>query len=59
MHQILLIVLFIIGALFFNASHIPAWFTSGEKPNHPYWKAYASVAFVVWVLMFILANAIL
>ena len=51
--------LFIIGALFFNASHIQAWFLGGGKPTHPHWKLYGVIGFAIWVLILILANTIL
>lgn len=55
----LFIILFIIGSLFANASHIFVWFLSGEKPTHPHWKLYGWVSLGIWLLMLILANTIL
>lgn len=53
------ITLFIIGALFFNASHITSWFLGADKPTHPHWKLYGLIALAIWLLMLILANTIL
>ena len=53
------ITLFIIGALFFNASHIPTWFLGGGKPTHPHWKLYGIIGAAIWILILILANTIL
>lgn len=55
----LFIVLFIIGALFINASHIPVWFLSGKKPKHPHWKTYGLIGLVIWTLLLVLSNTIL
>lgn len=55
----LFIILFIIGALFSNASHIPAWFLGAGKPTHPHWKIYGVIAGIIWILLLILANTIL
>jgi hypothetical protein len=52
------IILFVIGALFFNASHIPTWFLGGEKPTHPQWKTYGLISIAIWILLLILANTI-
>lgn len=54
--DIAIITLFIIGGMFFMASHIPVWFLSGKKPNHQYWKLYSVIAISIWVLILILAN---
>lgn len=51
--------LFIIGALFSNASHIPAWILGGPKPTHPHWKLYGAISLVIWLLMLVLGNTIL
>jgi len=61
MEQVLFTTLFIIGALFSNASHIPAWLLGGGKPSHPHWKTYAVIAVSIWLLLLILplANTIL
>lgn len=59
MEKFIIITLFIIGALFFNASHIPVWFLSGEKPSHPHWKIYGIIAAIIWILLLVLGNAIL
>lgn len=56
---LIFIILFIISALFFNASRIFAWFLTGEKPKHPHWKLYSIVAMGIWVVILILANTIL
>lgn len=56
MNIILVVVLFVIGALFINASHIPAWLFGDGKPTHKNWKIYGAVSFVVFILMFIAAN---
>lgn len=53
------IILFIIGFLFINAAHIPAWFLSGEKPTHPGWKIYGTIGVIIWILLLILGNTIL
>jgi hypothetical protein len=55
----LFIILFIIGALFLNASHIPLWFLGAGKPTHPHWKLYGIIAIAIWLLILILANTIL
>lgn len=55
----LLISLFILGALFSNASHIPVWFLGGERPTHSHWKLYGLIALVIWLLIFYLANTAL
>lgn len=59
MAKFLFIFLFIIGALFLNASHIPAWFLGAGKPTRPHWKFYGAVGLILWFLILILANAIL
>lgn len=59
MEQIIFIVLFIVGALFLNAAHIPAWFLGGQKPSHPHWKTYAVIAVSIWLLILLLANTVL
>lgn len=51
-----LIVLFIIGGLFLNASHIPAWLLAGGKPTHAHWKLYALIGAMIWVVLAVLAN---
>jgi len=56
---ILFIILFIISSLFINASHIIPWFFGGQKPNHFYWKIYAIIGIIIYILIFILANKIL
>jgi len=56
---ILFIALFIISALFFNASRILAWFLGVGKPAHPHWKLYGIIAGIIWALILILANTIL
>jgi len=55
----LFITLFVLGSCFFMASHIPAWYLSGEKPTHPHWKLYGIIAIGFWVLLLILANTML
>jgi len=57
--KILFITLFIIGGLFFNASHIAAWFLGAGKPKHPNWKLYGIIGVAIWVLILVLANTIL
>ncbi len=59
MAKFLFIFLFIIGALFLNASHILAWFLGAGKPTHPRWKFYGAVGLIFWSLILILANTIL
>jgi hypothetical protein len=55
----ILIFLFIIGSLFVNASHIPAWIIGAGKPTHSHWKLYGAIGFIIWLLIFILANTAL
>lgn len=59
MEKFIIIFLFILGGLFSNASHIPQWFLGCGKPNHPHWKLYGVIAFLIWVLLLILSNNIL
>lgn len=54
-----IIILFIIGALFFNASHITSWLLGADKPTHPHWKLYGLIALLIWLLILILANTLL
>ena len=54
-----IIILFIIGGLFMNASHIPAWLLGAGKPSHPHWKLYGLIGAAIWLFTFILANTIL
>jgi len=56
MNTILIIVLFLLGYLFFNASHIPAWIFGEEKPTHKNWEIYGIIAVSIWVLTLIFAN---
>lgn len=51
-----IILLFVFGALFSNASHIPAWILGGEKPTHPHWKTYGLIALGIWVTLLVLIN---
>jgi hypothetical protein len=53
------IILFIIGAIFLNASHIPSWFLGAGKPTHPHWKIYGFISLAIWILTLVLANTIL
>jgi hypothetical protein len=55
----LFIILFIVDALFANASHIPQWFLGAGKPTHPYWKLYGLIALIIWLVILVLANTIL
>jgi len=59
MKTILFITLFIIGGLFINASHIPAWFLGAGKPTHPHWRLYGFIGVIFWLLTLILANTVL
>jgi len=59
MKTAIIIILFIVGALFFNASHIPAWFLGTGKPTHPHWKLYGLIAIIIWLLLLVLGNTIL
>ncbi|MCK4520709.1 hypothetical protein KAT95_02460 [Candidatus Parcubacteria bacterium] len=59
MKIILFIIFFIIGGMFFTASHIPVWLLGGEKPKHPYWKLYGLIGIIFWLLFTILAITIL
>jgi len=52
----LFIILFILGSLFFNAAHIPAWLLGAGKPTEPHWKVYALIGASIWLLLFLLAN---
>ncbi len=54
--KILLIVLFVLGSLFINASHIPAWFLSGNKPTHKGWKTYLFIGILFYLIILVLAN---
>ena len=53
------IILFIIGSLFINASHIIPWFLGGQKPNHLHWKTYTIIGVFTYILIFVIANTIL
>lgn len=57
--QIIFIILFILGSLFINASHIPAWFLSGDKPTHKGWKAYLLIGTAIYLIILVLANTTL
>lgn len=57
--QILFTALFVIGALFINAAHIPAWFIGCGKPSHSHWKLYGFIGFSIWIVILILANSFL
>lgn len=60
--KIFLIVLFILGLLFSNASQIPAWLIGAGKPSEketPHWKTYAVIAAIIWVSLLVLANIML
>jgi len=60
MEKLIIIILFILGVLFSNASHIPQWLLfSAGKPNHPRWKIYGVMATIIWILLLILVNNIL
>jgi len=59
MTRLLFIILFILGALFFNASHIPTWFLGAGKPTHLHWKTYGFIGIIIWLLILVLANTIL
>ena len=53
------IALFILGALFSNASQIPAWFLGAGKPDNkqtPHWKAYGAIAATIWIALLVLGN---
>lgn len=56
---VVFIVLFILGSLFINASHIPAWFLSGDKPTHKGWKTYLLIGIAIYLIMLVLANTAL
>ncbi len=59
MIKIILVVIFILGALFSNASQIPAWLLGAGKPNDketPHWKVYGVIAAFLWVGLFAIAN---
>jgi len=57
--KFLFIILFIVGALFLNASHIPGWLLGAGKPTHPNWKLYGIIGIAIWIMILILANTIL
>jgi len=57
--KILFFVLFLLGALFLNASHIPAWLLGSEKPSREHWKTYGIIGIAIWILILILANTVL
>jgi uncharacterized membrane protein len=57
--KIVLIILFISGILFSNASHIPQWYLGAGKPTHPHWKVYGIIAIIIWILLLVLANTVL
>lgn len=59
MIKFIIISLFVIGALFIHASHIPVWFLGGGKPTHLYWKSYGIIGIVIFILVLILANTVL
>ena len=59
MTAFIFITLFVIGVLFFNASHVPAWFLGDDKPMHPHWKLYGFIGVGIWVVILILANTVL
>jgi len=59
MSKVIFILLFILGALFLNAAHVPAWFLGASKPTHSHWKTYAIIGVGIWILILILANTIL
>lgn len=56
MVKYLLIILFIVGALFINASHVPAWILGSGKPKHRHWKLYGLIGIAIWLLILVLAN---
>jgi len=56
MDKILFLALFVLGSLFLNASHIPAWLLGGKRPTHRNWKIYGIVGMTIYVLIFVLAN---
>ncbi|MFC1930113.1 hypothetical protein ACFLW6_04590 [Chloroflexota bacterium] len=39
----LFVILFVVGLLFFDAAHIPAWFLGAGRPTEPLWKTYAII----------------
>jgi len=56
MEKFIIIILFILGVLFSNASHIPQWLLlCADKPKHPQWKTYGVIAGIIWILLLILA----
>ena len=55
----LIAILFIIGGLFLNASHIPSWIMGASRPTHPHWKVYGIIGVLMWLLIAVLANATL
>lgn len=59
MKEPIFIILFILGGLFLNASHIPAWWLGAGKPTHQYWKIYGLIGLGIYFLMFVLANSTL
>ena len=58
MKIVVLIALFIVGALLFNKSQIRSWFVGAGKPNVPHWKIYATLSFIVWVLFAVLVYVL-
>lgn len=57
--KVIILTLFLVGGLFFNASHIPAWFLGAGKPNHEHWKMYGVIGVLILLLVLILANTYL
>lgn len=60
MFKILLITLFILGALFSNASQIPAWLLGAGRPSDketPHWRTYGVIAALIWIMLLVLANS--
>lgn len=57
--KILLFFLFIVGSLFLNASHVPAWVLGASKPAHARWKLYAAIGVSFYIVILILANTLL
>ena len=56
METVLVVILFIAGALFFNASHIQSWFLGSGRPTHSHWKVYAVIGASFWLSLLIVVN---
>ena len=59
MKTLLFILLFFVGALFVNASQIPAWILGGGRPKRKNWKKYLAIGIAIYILILILVNTIL